>query len=736
MRSYFLIYIKLLAKIRKRNRSYIGFYVIGMCFCAFYFAGSFIKPVTSPDTPHPDVRTIPDSRDVMRRLGNVFWATPPSDFAKHALDFLPDGNVRWVNEQTDIVNALQSLNDTEIGTGIVFAKNDTGCDLKILTARMSENTPIYAITTQLLLDNSTQLSLSQRPFAHPETSSLIGVQTNSIMYFCLAFIFIGSKGLQFLVSLSEKKVEFMMKVMGMSEVGRNLAAFVIHIVELAPLIFIATGAVMSVETSQGTNPALFALSYALTILTFTFMSLGFSYVLRNAKQVGGFLVVCLVLCTVSLMLLVFQMSIPKSVMYVCYTIIPFQPFYGFMDLIFQQSSLGEPLGFGNLDSSVLVSGSALLLWHVEQVVVWFLFYIVMALCCKRVFGKAPLGWRNLLRCAKWRQILKRGRRFCLLDYSNDDVALSMRNVSRTYNGKVKTLALNDFSVDIPTGGMVIVIGPNGAGKSTLINALVGAIDIDSGSIAVFGQEIEQDFSVLYANLGIVFQDNVLIDELTCDEYLRLWCDLQGESSVQASSDISYFCSLLGIGDCLAKQSNSLSGGQKRKLAIALALIRKPAILILDEPTAGVDVQARQCIWKAICSVDGLTCLISAHSLEEAENIASGILVMKKGEKAFYGTAAELRNQYQCGYKITILDDGVDMAAILAATREVVPEATIVEDHPKTIIVPADLRATDVLERLEQAKQPLGFSSYTVHLENLEETLRNIIEDEEAETKHN
>ena len=77
-----------------------------------------------------------------------------------------------------------------------------------------------------------------------------------------------------------------------------------------------------------------------------------------------------------------------------------------------------------------------------------------------------------------------------------------------------------------------------------------------------------------------------------------------------------------------------------------------------------------------------------------------------------------------------------MGAILAATREVVPEATIVEDHPKTIIVPADLRATDVLERLEQSKQPLGFSSYTVHLENLEETLRNIIEDEEAETKHN
>ena len=731
---YMSVYMRLLVKIRFRNPGYFAYYAASLFFCALYLMGMVTAPETKEDTPDPHYQATSDARPTLIGGPASYMATPKDELSEQALAFLST-RVQWMETETEVIDSLKALDDDEIGMGFSFAENGTEKNVKLMTARMLQDPGIEAITYQLIETRKNKtLHMGTREFAHPQTTTISPMGGFYAMYFVFSLMFIGAKAVQFLVALAENRAEFMMKVVGMTETGRTFAIVILHFVEMIPLIVVSTVLFGIVKMSQGTSLMLFALALSMLGLTMVFVGVGFSYVLKKSSHFSGYLVGSMVFGMVSMMLVMNQKRMPHAVSYLCYAVIPCHPFYGMLDLMFEQKGAGLPLTFATLSSHTIISGRGFLVLQAWEIIVWGLFALIMTLGCKRAYGKAPLGWKNLCRCSRWRRVMGGYRHLHLMDYSNDEMALSMHNVTKEYKGHVTTRALNNVTFDIPTGGMVIIIGPNGAGKSTIISSLVGAIDITSGSILMFGEEIEQNFSALYANLGIVFQDNVIIKELTCEEYMRLWCDILGENRSQATADVSYFSSLLGLGDCLLKRCDSLSGGQKRRLCIALALLRKPAILILDEPTAGVDVQARQLIWKAVTSVEGLTCFISAHSLEEAESIATGILVMKKGEKAFYGTAAELRNQYQCGYRITILDESTNMEQVLAAIRDVVREATILEDHPRTVLVPADLRATDVLEHLERNKQFLGITRYTVHLENLEETLRKIIEDEEAAQK--
>jgi ABC-type multidrug transport system ATPase subunit len=162
----------------------------------------------------------------------------------------------------------------------------------------------------------------------------------------------------------------------------------------------------------------------------------------------------------------------------------------------------------------------------------------------------------------------------------------------------------------------------------------------------------------------------------------------------------------------------------------LALIKKPAVLILDEPTAGVDVQSRQVIWNMVRENENVTGLIACHSLEEGEHVSTRIMVMSKGKVAFMGTAAELRSAYNCGYYLTFVDDEVDMDRILEFVKEMMPEAQRPSGRAKAILIPDCLEVADLLEELERHKDELGITKYTVLVEDLEDTMRKMIESEE------
>jgi ABC-type multidrug transport system ATPase subunit len=175
----------------------------------------------------------------------------------------------------------------------------------------------------------------------------------------------------------------------------------------------------------------------------------------------------------------------------------------------------------------------------------------------------------------------------------------------------------------------------------------------------------------------------------------------------------------------------LSGGQKRKLCIALSLLGNPPVVIMDEPTAGVDVQARQIIWKTIASLRNTTSLITSHALEEAEAVSSRLFIVSQGHVPFCGTSTELRNKYQCGYLLRLQGNEQSTEQVLEFARTLVPSARITEDHKDTIAMPVDPAVPRFLTQFQESLSEFGVTSYSFTVEQLEDMLLKLIQTDEA-----
>jgi ABC-type multidrug transport system ATPase subunit len=219
---------------------------------------------------------------------------------------------------------------------------------------------------------------------------------------------------------------------------------------------------------------------------------------------------------------------------------------------------------------------------------------------------------------------------------------------------------------------------------------------------------------------LFFQENVFIKELTTRENLKFFGTIRGLTK-SLSNDINYLSDQIGLTHCLDTVADSMSGGEKRKLSILIALLQRPSILILDEPTSGIDVSARQQIWKVINSYKETTSLISLHALEEGEAVCSKIIVMQDGELKFGGTPAELREYTGCGYKLSVENENYNYSQLLEFAKQYQPEAKISDDE-KIITFPNDINTVNAIIAIDKEKDKLGITTFTVHLEILEENL--------------
>jgi ABC-type multidrug transport system ATPase subunit len=225
-------------------------------------------------------------------------------------------------------------------------------------------------------------------------------------------------------------------------------------------------------------------------------------------------------------------------------------------------------------------------------------------------------------------------------------------------------------------------------------------------------------------LSIVFQDNSLIPRLTAREHIEFFERLNGRSVEEARERTEQFESMLKLTGVMDNFSENLSGGSKRKLCLAIALAKRPQVLVCDEPCAGIDLEARQLIWKVIAAEAGMTSFINVHSIDEAESMTTRVLVMSQGRVKFFGSPAEMREEFKCGYEITILDDS-DMTEIMEGVRSVIPEARVSPERDRTLMLPADLRIGAALAMIRNV-------NFIVHLDSMEMTIREMIEDDEAQ----
>jgi ABC-2 type transport system ATP-binding protein len=212
-------------------------------------------------------------------------------------------------------------------------------------------------------------------------------------------------------------------------------------------------------------------------------------------------------------------------------------------------------------------------------------------------------------------------------------AVSFQNVSKTYRtSRGDFQALRSVSFDIEPGEFFGLLGPNGAGKTTLISILAGLASPTSGRVTVLGHDVQTDYRAARRHLGVVPQELVFDPFFNVREALRIQ---SGYFGIRHNDDwIDELLAGLGLSDKANANMRQLSGGMKRRVLIAQALVHKPPVIVLDEPTAGVDVELRQTLWQFVSGLNkrlGSTVLLTTHYLEEAEALCGRIAMLKQGQ---------------------------------------------------------------------------------------------------------
>ena len=222
--------------------------------------------------------------------------------------------------------------------------------------------------------------------------------------------------------------------------------------------------------------------------------------------------------------------------------------------------------------------------------------------------------------------------------------ISIKNLNKTFK-EVK--AVNNLSFKVKKGEFFAFLGINGAGKSTTISIMCGELTRDSGEVYIDGKNIDEQMESIKVNMGVVYQKNVLDDPLTVKDNLKFRAALYGIHGKEFEEKYEKLASLLDFADLSSRTYGKLSGGQKRRVDIARALIHDPEILILDEPTTGLDPQTRKTVWKVVNDLrkeKGLTVFLTTHYMEEVTD-ADYIVILNKGEIVAEGSPLELKNKY-------------------------------------------------------------------------------------------
>ncbi len=227
---------------------------------------------------------------------------------------------------------------------------------------------------------------------------------------------------------------------------------------------------------------------------------------------------------------------------------------------------------------------------------------------------------------------------------SEDIALSIEHLSKSY-GDFK--AVKDISFTVKKGSLFAFLGINGAGKSTTINIICNILDKDEGTIIVGGYDLDESPNAIKKETGIVFQTSVLDKELTVRENLEIRTSFYSLSKEEKKRNLEEIMRLLELKPIWNKPVKNLSGGQMRRVDIARAMVHRPRLLILDEPTTGLDPKTRLAVWSLIDSIrteTGMTVFLTTHYLEEADK-AQDVVVMDKGRIIAHGTPNELKNRY-------------------------------------------------------------------------------------------
>ncbi|MBC8007670.1 MAG: ABC transporter ATP-binding protein [Prolixibacteraceae bacterium] len=284
-------------------------------------------------------------------------------------------------------------------------------------------------------------------------------------------------------------------------------------------------------------------------------------------------------------------------------------------------------------------------------------------------------------------------------------AIEIRGVSKAY-GSVRALA--DINLDIPEGEFFALLGPNGAGKTTLISILAGLARADAGSLKVMGHDVATDYRDARRSLGVVPQELVFDPFFTVRESLRFQ---SGYFGLGRNDDwIDEVMARLDLTNRADFNMRALSGGMKRRVLVAQALVHKPPVIILDEPTAGVDVELRQGLWHFIRQLNGAghTIVLTTHYLDEAEALCSRVGMLKLGKLVALDSTHNLLKGYSGAHLRLRLANG-PLPDALAPMMVSVPTngeyLLVLRDYAEVETVLAEIRKSELTVAFMELEQP-------------------------------
>ena len=723
-------FLKLNYNIRKRNCSFKSFYILSYILAIMYLAVDAGQLSQINPNPNPIIMNFPNLVSKINlsltptNLFNIYISpnnTLSNNISNEYLYF--DSKFKIIDNIKQIEYLLNNNLNPSGGIFINFTDyNNNKTDIIALSSRYSLPNIINS-GSQIMLNynfkKNIEFNFSGVEFPHPAMASQFELDalTASKVWFCFAAVIFRS--ILLFYKLGKDKVLFLCQIHRLPDIVLYFNYLLIGFIELFPTNFVVSLFLSYITPSTSGSNFLLVLfvinlfAFALYLMSFTFIT-----IIRTDVGIGVLIAFFFIIEFVNVGLFLFKSSIDIWILKTSMILTPCGGMHGIFHLLTKMKSFYGKFTWDDLNISFGFSLNDIIFYLFINILICLILLILFILCVDRFGGKAPIGWKYLFSLNQWKRLFKENNKNQIEGFNN---SIDIKNLNKIYeDNNEQIIALDNLSFSIKNKDVIILIGPNGSGKSTLINSITGTINYDDGEILLNNEKINPDFSELYNGLGFVAQDNILFPDLTVYEHLSFFGKIKGYDNEYLENKINYFLNLLNLSNVSNNIALDLSGGEKRKLCIGIALIKNPTLLILDEPTAGVDIQSKNIIWKAISSLNNTTSLISSHSLEEAEGVSTKIFVMKNGNIAFSGTPAELRERSNCGYLINVTEGNSNN--LLELIQQINPNAKLIE---KSILIPIDFNIINIIDLIEENK-----FKYTLHLENLEDVLLRFVEEHE------
>ena len=304
--------------------------------------------------------------------------------------------------------------------------------------------------------------------------------------------------------------------------------------------------------------------------------------------------------------------------------------------------------------------------------------------------------------------------------SDYNFSIEAKNLNKIYKKNQKNIeALIDFNIAIPKGSIYGLLGPNGAGKSTFINILGSLVNKNSGQVKICGIDIDQNSKECRKKIGIVPQELNIDPFFTPFELLELQAGLYGVSKKDRKTE--EILGKLGLLEQRNAYARTLSGGMRRRLLVAKALVHNPEIIILDEPTAGVDVELRIKLWNYIrdLNAQGTTICLTTHYLEEAENLCDYIAIINKGKILKDDTKENLLNLIGKKTVSFVLENNIEIPNELNRFKPLISENKLLINYDKKVT-----KLKEIIEILNKNK--ISFYEINTYESDLEDVFINLI----------